>query len=56
MNPYAIYCTNYINGCIYTAVLTAVEIKYAALYEMAVQAFRGKVIGSGVFRVIIKTA
>ena len=49
MNPYAICYTNYVDGRIYTAILTAAEIKYAALYEMAVQAFRGKVVGSGVF-------
>ena len=30
----------------------AAEIKYAAFYEMIIQAFRGKVIGSGDFRVI----
>ena len=55
MNLYAIYCTNYVNGCIYAAVPKAAEIKCAALHEMAVQAFWGEVVGSGVFRVIIKT-
>ena len=36
MDPCVIYCTNYVDGCIYAAILTAAEIKYAALYEMAV--------------------
>ena len=49
MNPYAVYYMNCVDGYIYAAVLTAVEIKCAALYEMAVQAFRGEVIGLGVF-------
>ena len=34
----------------------AAKIKCVALYKMAIQSFRGKVIGSGVFRVAIKTA
>ena len=54
MNPYAIYCTNYINGRICTAVLKAAKIKCAALYKMAVQAFRGEVVGSGAFWVVTK--
>ena len=32
----------------------AAEIKYAALHKMAVQAFRGEVVRSGVFRVVTK--
>ena len=36
MNPRVIYCTNYIDGCIYTAVFTAAKIKYKVLYKMAV--------------------
>ena len=51
MNPYAIRCTNYIDGCICTAILTAAETKCAALHKMAVQIFRGEVVGLGVFRV-----
>ena len=34
----------------------AAEIKYAALYKMAIQIFRGKMVGSGVFRVATKAA
>ena len=34
----------------------ATEIKYTALHKMAIQAFRGEVIGLKVFRVVIKTA
>ena len=34
----------------------AAEIKYTALYKMAVQAFRGKVVGLKVFRVVIEMA
>ena len=34
----------------------ATEIKCAALHEMAVQAFRGEVVGLGAFWVVIKTA
>ena len=49
MNPYAIYCTNYVNGRIYTAVLMAAKIKYTALHEIIIQAFRGEVVRSGVF-------
>ena len=49
MNPCAICCTNYVDGRICAAILAAAETKCAALYEMAVQAFRGKVIGSGAF-------
>ena len=49
MNPCVIRCTNYVNKYICAAVLAAAEIKCAALYEMAVQIFRGKVVGSGVF-------
>ena len=56
MNPYTVCYTNCVNGRIYTAVLKAAEIKCAALHEMAVQTFRGKVVGSGVFRVIAKVA
>ena len=37
------------------AILTATKIKYTTLYKMAIQAFRGEVIGSGVFRMAIKT-
>ena len=36
MNPRAIRYTNYIDGYIYMAVLTAAKIKYAALHEIAV--------------------
>ena len=56
MNPYTIRYINYINGRIYTAILTAAEIKYTALYKMAVQAFRGKVVGLRVFQVITEVA
>ena len=56
MNPYTIRYTNYVDKRIYAVILTAAEIKYTALYKIAVQAFRGKVIGSGVFRVAIKMA
>ena len=34
----------------------AAEIKCTALYKMVVQAFRGEVVGSGVFWVIAETA
>ena len=36
MNSYAVYYINYIDGCIYTVILTAAEIKYAALHKMAI--------------------
>ena len=36
MNPYAVRCTNYVDGRIYLAVLMAAKIKCAAFYEMAV--------------------
>ena len=49
MNPCAVRCTNYVNGRICAAIFTATKIKCTALYEMAVQTFRGKVVGSGVF-------
>ena len=49
INPRAVHCTNYVNKRIYTAIPKAVKIKYAALHEMAVQAFRGKVVRSGAF-------
>ena len=47
---------NYVDGYIYTAIFTAAEIKCAALHEMAVQAFRGEVIGLEVFWVVTKAA
>ena len=46
---------NYVNKRIYSAIPTAAEIKYAALHEIVIQTFRGEMIGSGVFWVIIKT-
>ena len=49
MNPRAIYCINSVNGRIYAAISKAAKIKYAALHEMAVQVFRGEVVGSGAF-------
>ena len=55
MNPYVIYCTNYVDKRIYTIIFKAAEIKYTALYKMAIQAFQGKVIRSEAFWVIIKT-
>ena len=56
MNPCAVRCINCVDGYIYAAVPAAAEIKCAALYKIAVQAFWGKVVGLGVFRVIIKAA
>ena len=56
MNPRAVYYTNYVDGYIYAAILTAAKIKCAALHEMVIQTFRGEVIGSGVFRVVIEMA
>ena len=56
MNPRAVRCTNYVDKYIYLAILTAAEIKYTAFYKITVQAFRGKVIGLGAFRVVIKAA
>ena len=49
INPYTIRYTNYVDGRICAAVPTAAKIKYTALYKITVQAFRGKVVGSGVF-------
>ena len=54
MNPCVIRCTNCVDGRIYLAIPAAAKIKCAALYEIAVQAFRGKVVGLGVFRVVTK--
>ena len=56
INPRAVCYTNYIDKRIYLAIFTAAEIKYTALYKIAVQAFQGEVIGSGVFRVAVKAA
>ena len=49
MNPYVVYYTNYVDGCIYLTVFTASKIKCAALHKIAIQAFRGEVVSSGAF-------
>ena len=56
INPCVVYCTNYVDEYIYAAIFMAAEIKCAAFYDMAVQAFRGEVVGSGVFRVVTEAA
>ena len=56
INPYTIYYINYIDRRIYAAIPTAAKIKCTALHKITVQTFRGKVIGSGAFRVATETA
>ena len=56
MNPRAVRCTNCVDGRICAAVPEAAETECAALHEMAVQAFRGEVVGSGAFRVAAEAA
>ena len=56
MNPYAVRCTNYVDGRICAAIPEAAEIECAALHKIAVQAFRGEVVGLGAFRVATEAA